>query len=156
MHGDIQSEKDRNWQWAKEDKLVATQANFEEPTLECDVEGAWKKMRAAPLKSVGDSFGTTQACTERTLRKHARPPTFNKRQWTRSLLCCPDMRSSTTALFWRNSALESKLGHRWSSDRASKWKPSNIGQNKRRKSVAREPWNLLKRSTKLWMREAQS
>ena len=47
MHRDLQSEKDKHWQWAEEYKLVATPADFEEPSLEYDVEGAWKKMRAA-------------------------------------------------------------------------------------------------------------
>ena len=47
MHQDLQSEKDKHWQWAKEYKLVATPADFEEPSLEYDVEGARKKMRAA-------------------------------------------------------------------------------------------------------------
>ena len=47
MHRDLQSEKNKHWQWATEDKLVATPADFDEPSLECDVEGAWKKMRAA-------------------------------------------------------------------------------------------------------------
>ena len=43
MHQDLQSERDKHWQWAKEYKLVATPADFEEPSLEYDVEGAWKK-----------------------------------------------------------------------------------------------------------------
>ena len=47
MHRDLQSEKDNHRQWAKEYKLVGTPADFEEPSLEYDVEGAWKKMRAA-------------------------------------------------------------------------------------------------------------
>ena len=47
MHRDLQSEKDKHWQWAKEYKLVATPADFEEQSLEYDVDGAWKKLRAA-------------------------------------------------------------------------------------------------------------
>ena len=47
MHRDLQSEKDKHWQWAKEYKLVATPAVFEEQSVDYDVEGAWKKMRAA-------------------------------------------------------------------------------------------------------------
>ena len=47
MHRDLQSEKDKHWQWAKEYKRLATPADFEEHSLEYDVEGAWKKMRAA-------------------------------------------------------------------------------------------------------------
>ena len=47
MHRDRQTEKDKHWQWAKEYKLVATPADFVEHSLEYDVEGAWKKMRAA-------------------------------------------------------------------------------------------------------------
>ena len=47
MHRDLQSEKDRHWQWAKEYKLVATPAVFEEQSVDYDVEGAWKKLRAA-------------------------------------------------------------------------------------------------------------
>ena len=47
MHRDLQSEKDKHWQWAKEYKLVATPADFEELSLEYELEGAWKKMRAA-------------------------------------------------------------------------------------------------------------
>ena len=119
VHRDLQSEKDRNWQWAKEYKLLATPADFEEPSLEYDVECAWKKMRAAHADECWRSFDITKACTERTSRKLARPPTCNKRQWTRSLRCFPDTRSSAMALFWRNSALVSKLGHSWSSDGAS-------------------------------------
>ena len=47
LHRDLQSEKDKTWQWAKEYKLVATPADFEVPSLEYDVENAWKRMRAA-------------------------------------------------------------------------------------------------------------
>ena len=47
MHRDRQTEKDKHWQWAKEYKLAATPADFVEHSLEYDVEGAWKKMRAA-------------------------------------------------------------------------------------------------------------
>ena len=43
MHRELQSEKDKHWQWAKEYKLVATPADFEEPSLEYDAEGTWKK-----------------------------------------------------------------------------------------------------------------
>ena len=45
--GDLQSEKDKHWQWAREYKLVATPADFEEQSVDYDVEGAWKKLRAA-------------------------------------------------------------------------------------------------------------
>ena len=47
MHRDLQSEKDKHWQWAKEYKQVATPADFEEQSVDYDVEGAWKKLRAA-------------------------------------------------------------------------------------------------------------
>ena len=47
MHRELQSEKDKHWQWAKEYKLVATPADFEEQSVDYDVEGAWKKLRAA-------------------------------------------------------------------------------------------------------------
>ena len=63
--------------------------------------------------SVGSLFNTIKTCTERTSKELARPPTFNKRQWTRLLRCFPDTLSSTMLLRWRNSALESKLGHSW-------------------------------------------
>ena len=39
MHRDLQSEKDKHWQWAKEYKLVATPADFEEQSVDYDVEG---------------------------------------------------------------------------------------------------------------------
>ena len=44
MHRDLQSEKEKHWQWAKEYKqykLVATRADFEEASLEYDAERAW-------------------------------------------------------------------------------------------------------------------
>ena len=47
MHQDLQSEKDKHWKSAKEYKLVATPADFEEQYVDYDVEGAWKKLRAA-------------------------------------------------------------------------------------------------------------
>ena len=47
MHRDLQSGKDKHWQWAKGYKLVATPADFEEQSVDYDVEGAWKKLRAA-------------------------------------------------------------------------------------------------------------
>ena len=47
MHRDFQFEKDKHWHWAKEHKLVATPADFEEQSVDYDVEGAWKKLRAA-------------------------------------------------------------------------------------------------------------
>ena len=39
--------KDKHWQWAKEYKLAATPAAFEEQSVDYDVEGAWKELRAA-------------------------------------------------------------------------------------------------------------
>ena len=47
MHRDLQSAKEKHWQWAKEYKLVGTPADFEEQSVDYDVEGAWKKLRAA-------------------------------------------------------------------------------------------------------------
>ena len=41
MHRDLLGEGDKHWQWAKEYKLVATPADFEEQSVDYDVEGAW-------------------------------------------------------------------------------------------------------------------
>ena len=41
--------------------------------------------------SVGSLFNTIKTCTERTSRELARPPTFNKRQWTRLLSRHPQL-----------------------------------------------------------------
>ena len=47
MHRDLQSEKGKHRQRAKEYKLVATLGDFEELSFEYDAERAWKKLRAA-------------------------------------------------------------------------------------------------------------
>ena len=47
MQRDLQSEKDKHWQWANECRLMTTTADYEEHSVEYDVEGTWKKMRAA-------------------------------------------------------------------------------------------------------------
>ena len=96
MHRDLQSEKDKHWQWAKEYKRVATPADFEEHSLEYGVEGAWKKMRAAHADECSKFFQHHQnmyrAHPERT--------------------CAPAN--------VQQEAVDQVTGHSWSSGRASK------------------------------------
>ena len=83
MHRDLLGEGDKHWQWAKGYKLVATPADFEEQSADYDVEGAWKKLRAAHADECWKLIQHHQNMYRAHLERIARPLTFNKRQGTR-------------------------------------------------------------------------
>ena len=65
MHRDLQSEKNKHRQRAKEYKLVATLADFEEPSLKYDVEERGRNWKQRALRSVEGSFSTSRKLAQR-------------------------------------------------------------------------------------------
>ena len=129
-HQDLQSEKDKHWQWAKEYKLVATPADFKEASLEYDVEGAWKKMRAAHAGECWKLIQHHQNMYRAHLERACAPAYVQQRavdQVTSLLSRHPQLFDA--------SALEEQCA------RVKAW-------------AQLEPWNQLRRRTRPWTRAA--
>ena len=156
LHRDLQSEKDKNWQWAKEYKLVAAPADFEEPSLEYDVENAWKKMRAAHAEECWRLIQHHQNMYRAHLEKACAPSHVQQEAVDQVTSLLSRHAQRYDAPFVEDQCTRVKAWAQLVVRQGFVVKAEQHRIKSEKKRVAKEPWNQLKRSTKLWMQEASS